>query len=117
MITHYSFGSLTYKEKTYTRDLIILLSPKEEKILANWWRKEGHYLQVEDLEEVFSFNPKYLIVGTGASGVMRIDPKVKERAQALGIIFEAYPTEKAVKRFNELIREGAPLAGAFHLTC
>ncbi|MGC8872577.1 MAG: Mth938-like domain-containing protein [Caldimicrobium sp.] len=117
MITHYSFGTLTYKGKSYTKDLIILISSKEERVLANWWRKEGHYLQVEDLEEVFSFKPKYLIVGTGASGVMRIDPKVKEKAEVLNIIFEAYPTEKAVKRFNELLSEGVSLAGAFHLTC
>ncbi len=117
MITHYSFGTLTYKDKTYTKDLIILKSSQEEKILANWWRKEGHYLQVEDLEEVFSFRPQYLIVGTGASGVMRVDPKVIERAKALGISFEAYPTERAVKRFNELLSQGVSLAGAFHLTC
>ncbi|BAU23448.1 hypothetical protein THC_1068 [Caldimicrobium thiodismutans] len=117
MISHYSFGSLTYQDKTFTKDLIILKSSSQEKILSHWWRKEGHYLQVEDLEEVFSFKPQYLIVGTGASGVMRIDPKVVERAKALGIVFEAYPTEKAVKRFNELLKEKVSLAGAFHLTC
>jgi len=117
MITHYSFGRLTYKNQTYTRDIIILISPSEEKIFPNWWRKEGHLLQVEDLEEVFAFKPQYLIVGTGASGVMRVDEKVRERAKALGIILEAYPTEKAVKRFNELLEQKVPLAGAFHLTC
>jgi len=121
MITHYSFGRLTYKNQTYTRDLIILISPSispsEERILPNWWRKEGHLLQVEDLEEVFAFKPQYLIVGTGASGVMRVDEKVKEKAKALGIILEAYPTEKAVKRFNELLEQKVSLAGAFHLTC
>lgn len=117
MITHYSFGRLTYKNQTYTRDLIILISPSEEKIFSNWWRKEGHLLQVEDLEEVFTFKPQYLIVGTGASGVMRVDEKVREKAKALGIILEAYPTEKAVKRFNELLEQKVSLAGAFHLTC
>jgi len=117
MISHYSFGSLTYKNQTYTRDLIILISPEKEMILPNWWRKEGHLLQVEDLEEVFIFKPQYLIVGTGASGVMRVDGRVRERAEALGIIFEAYPTERAVKRFNELLEKKVSLAGAFHLTC
>jgi hypothetical protein len=117
MISHYRFGSITYKEKTFTRDLIILKGPSGEKILSNWWRKEGHYLQVEDLKEVFAFKPQYLIVGTGASGVMQIDPKVKERADDLGIILEAYLTERAVQRFNELLSQGVSLAGAFHLTC
>lgn len=117
MITHYSFGKLIYKDTTYTRDLIILVRGEEERILSNWWRKEGHLLQVEDLEEVFSFRPDYLIVGTGASGVMKIDRLVEEKARALGIILEAYHTDEAVRRFNELLSKGKALAGAFHLTC
>lgn len=117
MISHYSFGRLTYKGETYTKDLIILIRGGEEKVLPNWWRKEGHLLQVEDLEEVFVFQPDYLIVGTGANGVMRIDRAVEEKAKALGITLEAYNTSEAVRRFNELLSSGKAIAGAFHLTC
>lgn len=117
MISHYSFGRLTYKGETYTKDLIILIRGGEEKVLPNWWRKEGHLLQVEDLEEVFVFQPDYLIVGTGANGVMRIDRAVEEKANALGITLEAYNTSEAVRRFNELLSSGKAIAGAFHLTC
>ncbi len=91
MIEHYQFGFLIYKGKSYNKDLIILKDLKEEKVLPNWWRKEGHYLCVEDLAEVFSFKPIYLIVGTGASGVMKIDPQVKIKCQNLGIILESHP--------------------------
>lgn len=117
MITHYSFGKLIYKGETYTRDLIILLGEGVEKVLSNWWRKEGHLLQLDDLEEVFAFRPNILVVGTGASGIMKIDKAVEEKARALGITLEAYTTDRAVKRFNELLSTGKSLAGAFHLTC
>jgi len=117
MITHYSFGQLIYKDFKYTKDLIILSKFGSEKIIYPWWRKEGHLLQAEDLEEVFLFKPLYLIVGRGVNGVMQISPEVKERAKKEGIIFEDYITPEAVSRFNQLITMGHPLAGAFHLSC
>ncbi|MFN4131621.1 MAG: MTH938/NDUFAF3 family protein [Caldimicrobium sp.] len=117
MITHYSFGQLIYKNVLYSKDLIILSKSGEEKIIYPWWRKEGHLLQVEDLEEVFLFKPFYLIVGRGANGVMQISPEVKVRAKKENIFLEDYLTHEAVSRFNELLTKGVPLAGAFHLTC
>lgn len=117
MITHYSFGQLQYKGTIYSKDLIILIKPNYEKIIYPWWRKEGHLLQEVDLEEVFLFKPTYLIVGRGASGVMKISPAVKERAKREGIILEDYFTKDALLRFNELLALNMPLAGAFHLTC
>jgi hypothetical protein len=117
MISHYSFGSLTFKGKNYNKDLIIIKLPAEEKVLSNWWRKEGHRLQVEDLEEIWKSPVEYLIVGTGAYGVMKIDSGVEKKAKELNIKLEAYQTDKAVKRFNELYLSGTSVAGAFHLTC
>ncbi|MFN3406723.1 MAG: Mth938-like domain-containing protein [Caldimicrobium sp.] len=117
MITHYSFGKLIFKGTTYTKDLILLIKPDFEKIIYPWWRKEGHLLQEEDLEEVFAFQPKILIVGKGANGVMQISSKVIDRANKEGIQLEAYLTQEAIHRFNELLKNGLAIAGAFHLTC
>ncbi len=117
MISHYSFGNLKFKDKVFNKDLIIIKTPQGEKILANWWRKEGHYLQVEDLKEVWKSSVEFLIVGTGAYGVMRVDPLVEKKAKELNIKLEAYKTSEAVVRFNELYSQGKSVAGAFHLTC
>ncbi|MCS7149771.1 MAG: MTH938/NDUFAF3 family protein [Caldimicrobium sp.] len=117
MITNYRFGELVYQGKSYNKDLIIMKSPNGEEIIPNWWRKEGHLLQIEDLKEVFKIRPAFLIIGTGASGVMKIDEKVKNMAKELGITLEEYPTPKAVERFNELLKTDVSIAGAFHLTC
>ena len=117
MIEQYSFGNLVYKGKTFTRDLIILFSSGKERIISSWWRKEGHYLQVEDLEEVWDFSPDWLVVGTGAYGVMKVSPEVEAKAKELNIKLIALPTAEAVKKFNELLKTSSKLAGAFHLTC
>ncbi len=117
MIEHYSFGEITVQGVRYTKDLIILCQEGNCKVYPNWWRKEGHLLQPEDLEVIWSARPEYLIVGTGASGVMRVDHRVIEKAKALGIKLEIAKTEEAVKRFNNLLGSTSSLAGAFHLTC
>lgn len=118
MISHYSFGTLIFKNQKFSKDLIIIhLSENKDLINSSWWRKEGHLLQVEDLKEVWENQVKYLIVGTGASGLMKVSSEVKEMAKEKGIILEVYPTSKAVNRFNELYTQGETLAGAFHLTC
>ncbi|MCS7279221.1 MAG: MTH938/NDUFAF3 family protein [Thermodesulfobacteriaceae bacterium] len=118
MITHYTFGSLTFNHQTYTKDLIIILSKDGKEIInSSWWRKEGHLLQVEDLKEVWESQVEYLIIGTGSSGLMKVSPEVKEKAKQSGISLEEYPTSQAVKRFNELYTQKKSVAGAFHLTC
>ncbi|MBX6422425.1 Mth938-like domain-containing protein [Thermosulfurimonas sp. F29] len=113
MIESYRFGEMVVAGRSYRRDLKIV----EGEVRPDWWRKEGHYLQPEDLEDVWAARPEILVVGTGASGVMRIDPRVREKASSLGIELEAYPTARAAERFNELLRAGRRVAGAFHLTC
>ncbi len=117
MISHYSFGSLIFKNQNFNKDLIIIKTSKEEKIFSNWWRKEGHKLQIEDLEEVWKEPIEFLIIGTGASGLMKVDKEVEEKAKKLNIKIEIYPTDKATKRFNELYSSNNSVAGAFHLTC
>ncbi len=116
MIPHiedYSFGRIVISGKTYTSDVKIIL----EKIVPNWWRKEGHYLYLEDIEDILASEAEILVVGTGAYGVMKIDPSVREACAQKGIRLEAFNTAEAVKRFNALAEAGEKVAGAFHLTC
>ncbi len=117
MISHYSFGLLIFKNQTFNKDLIIIKTSNKEKILPNWWRKEGHRLQIEDLEEVWKEPIEFLIIGTGASGLMKVDKEVEKKAKKLNIKIETYLTNKAINRFNELYSSNNLLAGAFHLTC
>jgi hypothetical protein len=39
-----------------------------ERVLRGWWRREGHGLVLEDLDEVLDELPERLLVGTGAYG-------------------------------------------------
>lgn len=113
MIESYSFGSIQIDGKSYTSDLMV--GPKW--VESNWWRKSGHSLCEEDLEAIFLRDIDILVVGTGSSGMMTIPEKTVSLMKSRGIALEADKTGMAVRKFNQYLREGRKVAGAFHLTC
>jgi hypothetical protein len=97
---------------TYTKDLKVF----PDRVVSDWWRKEGHLLDCDDMEDVFSFKPEVIVVGTGMLGAMKISKRVKEKAMEMGITLLSEKTGKAVEIFNE-ISKSRKTAGLFHLTC
>lgn len=111
-IEHYSFGRITINGKTYTRDLIIF----PDRINPSWWRKEGHLLQLEDLEEVIKERPELLIIGTGYYGVMRVPEELLKILSAKGIEVIVKKTAEAVEIYNKGYTSMKTVA-CLHLTC
>jgi len=112
MIDSYRFGRIVIHGRVYTSDVIIY----PDRVEAHWWRKEGHRLSPEDIEEVLVRKPEVLIVGTGDVGLMRISSAVEDRLKATGIALRAERTGKACALFNELSGHRSVVA-ALHLTC
>jgi hypothetical protein len=107
----YSFGRIVVDGTVHEKDLIILPSG----IKANWWRRDGHSLVLEDLDEVLDQLPEHLIVGTGAYGRMQPDPTTVTELEGRGINVETMTTDRAVERYEQLDEHRA--AAALHLTC
>ena len=110
-IDHDEFGRIVADGRQETNDLIIL----PDRVVRNWWRRDGHTLVLDDLGEVLEELPSHLVVGTGADGRMRPDPDTVRQLQERGVTVEALPTGQAVRRFGEL--DPACAAAALHLTC
>ncbi len=110
-LADYSFGRLTVDGQEETKDVIVL----PDRVVRGWWRRDGHSLVLEDLADVLDELPRRLIVGTGADGRMRPDPRALEQLRERGIEVEAMPTGDAVQRYGELDRRST--AAALHLTC
>jgi hypothetical protein len=111
-ISHYSFGSITVDGKSYRSDVIIYPG----RVNSSWWRKEGHYLQREDLEEVVAAKPTTVVIGTGASGVMQVPENTLKWLKANGIEVHVARTAEAVEIYNGL-KDKTTAVAAFHLTC
>jgi hypothetical protein len=112
-IDSYQFGEIVIDGVSYNSDCIILGGT----VQANWRRKQGHLLSPEDLQDVIAAKPSILVVGCGASGVMKVAEKTRQVLQESNIQLEALDTYKAVERFKELTQKGVNVAAALHLTC
>lgn len=112
MIESYSFGRMVVDNRTYTSDIIIF----PDRINDSWWRKSGHGVCLEDLEDVFKEALEALVIGTGFYGLMKVEEEVKDLAQSRGITVATEKTEKAVQSYNEFASKKKTI-GAFHLTC
>lgn len=111
-IDSYQFGSISVNGRQYTSDIIIF----PDRVRANWWRRSGHQLCLDDIAEVIAEKPEVLIVGTGASGLMEVLTEVWEAAQAEGIKLIVECTDKACLLYNQLSPSQRTVA-ALHLTC
>jgi hypothetical protein len=110
-IEGYEFGRVTIDGREETRDVIVL----PDRVVRDWWRRDGHGLVLEDLDEVLAELPERLLVGTGAHGRLRPDPGTLETLRARGVEVEVIPTAEAVRRYAEL--DPRTTAAALHLTC
>ena len=111
-IDFYQFGEIVVNGKEYFSDVLIF----PDKVINNWQRKTGHELCPEDITEVIKENPEVLVVGSGASGLMKVLPQVEEIARAKGIKLIVETTDRACDTYNQLSHSQL-LVAALHLTC
>ena len=111
-IDGYVFGRMIIDGKTYTADVIVY----PDRVDPSWWRKEGHYLNKEDLPDIIKAKPAILVIGTGNMGVMQVPEVTIKYIEKQGIEVHVAKTGQAVEIFNEL-SSGKKVIGAFHLTC
>ncbi len=112
-IDSYKFGEIVIDGTSYSSDCLIV----GDSIVSNWWRKQGHLLAPEDLQPVIAAKPSALVVGCGASGMMKVSEGTRQTLQQQNIELIALDTNEAVTRFNELTQKGVNVAAALHLTC
>ncbi|KXA92432.1 hypothetical protein AKJ64_03175 [candidate division MSBL1 archaeon SCGC-AAA259E17] len=111
-IESYSFGNIVIDGEKYTNDVIVFPNGVKD----NWWRKEGHSLHPEDIEDVVDRDPDVLIVGTGAYGKVSIPSDTREYIESRGIELVAEKTREAVETLRDIKDEEKAVA-ALHLTC
>jgi hypothetical protein len=114
MIDQYSTGShMTVNGTKYNQDLKIIRG----EVKGNWWRREGHRLAADDIQDILTAGPAILVIGTGYAGNMRVPGPVRQTIEDRRIKVIAERTADATETFNRLVEQGQDVAGAFHLTC
>jgi len=111
-VDSFRFGRIVIDSKPYQKDIVIL----PEGVKTNWWRKEGHNLQVDDLEWVMEAQPEVLIIGKGTMNRMQVSKDVLETCKNAGIETIELSSNDACQHYNKM-RLKKKTALALHLTC
>ncbi len=111
-IDNYDFGHIVIDGVSYRQDLLIWPGT----IKKDWWRREAHLLQLDDVAEALAANPQVLVVGMGQPGRMQVDPSLSTFLKDKGIELVELPTKQAVRVINSQAGRRR-LAAALHLTC
>ncbi len=111
-IDKYEFGLIVIDGHPYRQDLLIWPG----HIKSDWWRREGHLLQLEDVTEALDAAPEVLVVGMGQPGRMQVDHALAAHLKAKRIDLLTLPTPEACQAINALAGKRR-LAAALHLTC
>ncbi len=88
MIDSYRFGEIAISGEVYTSDVIIF----PQRVRSNWWRREGHKLYPQDIEEALRERPDVLVVGTGNSGMMVVPKETRETSLRWGLSSSVRPS-------------------------
>lgn len=112
-IEHYTFGSISIDGTTYRQDIKIV----NNTVIPEWWRKSGHSVAIEDVEDILAAAPEVVVFGKGDPGQMQPDPDLVSHMEKKGIEVISLPSARAAEAFNRLVEENKSLAAGFHLTC
>ena len=112
-IEHFSFGRIVVDGVAYTSDIKIMGG----KVIPGWWRKSGHKVEIEDIEEMIDAHPEFLVIGKGDPGLMQTSEALRERLKSNEIELIEEKTAKAVQTFNRLSQAGKAVFAGFHVGC
>jgi hypothetical protein len=113
MITDFSFGRIVVNGQTCTSDIKIV----QGTLVTDWWRKSGHSVEIEEIQDALDTNPEILVIGKGQPGYMRTTDTLREHLAVKNVKLIEEPTAKAIDTFNRLFKEGRRVAGGFHVGC
>ena len=113
MITDFSFGRIVVNGKTYADDIKII----HGQVVADWWRKSGHRVDLEDISDILEAKPEILVIGRGSPGLMKSTASLRAYLTANNIELFEKKTTQAIRVFNKFYRDTKRVAAGIHVGC
>ena len=113
MNLEFSFGRIVVDGQICNSDIKIV----RDKLVPDWWRKSGHTVAIEDVQDILDSDSTILVVGKGQPGYMRVTESLKEHLNKNDIELIVEQTSDAIKIFSRLLQEGKRVSGGFHVGC
>lgn len=104
------FGSVMVNGKKFEHDLIVSW---DGEIIS---REKSHVFSKKELLDIMQKEPEVIIIGTGQSGLVKVEPAAEVAAKLENVELIAKPTPQAIEEFNKLVRRKKVVA-VIHVTC
>jgi hypothetical protein len=111
------FGEISVGEKTYARDVYLLVDgkvKKRKKSLAKDAYGDSHAVGPQELEVVCKGGPEIVFIGTGESNQLHLKAEACQYMKQRSIEWESLPTPEAIAAYNKSSRRKAAI---LHVTC
>lgn len=112
MIDNYKFGVFIIDKKEYKTNILLL----DAEVKPAEYLHE-HELKIDPFIEMVEFRPSYIIIGTGAYGVIKVPQEIIDYIEKRGIKLLIEKTGDACKEYNSLLKAGIKVAAFLHNTC
>ncbi|MBW2977643.1 Mth938-like domain-containing protein [Candidatus Woesearchaeota archaeon] len=112
MIDNYTFGKFVIDGKDYNSNVILI-----NKTVRPARHLPNHELSLNDFVPLVEAKPEYIIIGTGASGVMPVPEDISNFIKEKGIKLIVEKTGDACQTYNALLKEEKKVAAFLHNTC
>ena len=113
MIADFSFGRIVVNDQTYTNDIKII----HGQGVADWWRKSGHRVDIEDISDILEAKPEILVIGRGSPGLMKSTVSLRAYLTANNIELIEKKSAQAIRVFNKFYRQTERIAAGIHVGC
>jgi len=77
----------------------------------------SHRSTVKDFEKMLLYDPEAVIFGIGFRKEAEIEKSIFDVAKKHNVSIHVMPTDKAVRKFQELARKGKNVVAKLHVTC
>ena len=104
------FGGIIINGRKHETDVVI--STRGEVAV----RERTHLFSKNEIQELLLEEPDVIIVGTGNSSLMKVDPAAEVAARLEGVELLAKNTQQAVQDYNRLSKT-KKVAAVMHITC
>jgi glucokinase len=116
-IKYVTWGEVAVGKDTFNGDIYIRADAKvrgRKKKIAKEAYGTSHKLGSQELKKICKVRPEVLIIGTGKSGMLRLEPDGAKFLEERGIRVELRPSAEVAKVYN---RTRGRKAALIHVTC
>jgi len=104
------FGSVVIDGRKFDTDMVVCWDGDLRE------RQKSHVFEKREFEDLMMKDPEVIIIGTGQSGLVKVDPSTDIAAKLGGIDIIVAKTPIAIQEFNKLVKKKKAIA-VIHVTC